>query len=156
MPLVNTNYNTFTLMEARERVKSIKKYLSNKERVQFLLPEKFTYLSIPEYDPFDEYNFVSTKEITKEMLVAHIRRNRKAFEGEFENIPVCDYPKMCPELQKVLCVFGMKFHSFKSEKITKSVVVCMGSRHHAPRVLWREESTKRVIFDKIPAYLDLF
>lgn len=156
MPLINTNYKTFTLMEARERVKSVKQYLGNKERVQFLFPEKFTFLSIPGYDPLDEYNFVKSTSITREMLVTHICSNWKALDGEFRNVSVFGYPKLCPQLQSVLCVFGMKFHLFKSTKVTKSAVICLGSRHHAPTVLWREESTRRVIFDKIPAYSDLF
>ena len=153
---MNLEYDTFTLFEARQRVKSVKEFLSNKERVSFLFPEEFTHLWVPDYDPFDEYCFVSASELSRELLASHVRFNRNKFKGEFKNIPVVDYPKMCPQLLKVLCVFGMKFFTFNGEKITKSAIVCMGSRHHAPRVLWREESTKRVIFDKIPAYLDLF
>jgi hypothetical protein len=153
---MNLEYDTFTLYEARQRVKAVKEFLSNKERVSFLFSEELTHLYVPGYDPFDEYCFVSTTSISRELLVNHIRFNKDKFKGEFRNVPAFDYPKMRPQLLKVLCVFGMKFFTFNGERFTKSAVVCMGSRHHAPRVLWREESTKRVIFDKIPAYLDLF
>jgi len=156
MPLRNNDYSRFTLLETRERIKQIKKYLSNRERVSFLVPARFTYINIPGYDPFDDYSFVQSPELTEKIMREHVRENKSSFTGEFSNYAIFDYPKDHPQLQKILCVFGMQFYKYKSTQITKSVVACLGSRNHAPRILWRDHSTKRVIFEKLPHYLDLF
>lgn len=156
MPLRNDDCNKFTLLETRERIKQVKYYLSSKERVDFLIPERFTYVKIPGYDSLDEYSFVQSPELTERIMRQHVRDNRDSFAGVFSNYSVFHYPKEHSQLQKILCVFGMRFYKYKSTETTKSVVACLGSKHHAPRILWRDHSNNRVIFEKLPHYLDLF
>ena len=43
----------------------------------------------------------------------------------------------------------------KNEKVLFKCVVCLGSLHHAPRILFYNTSKKELLYEKLIAYNDL-
>lgn len=60
------------------------------------------------------------------------------------------------DICKSYSVTAMLFTRYRKQAvINKHVIVCLGSIYHAPRIFYRDESSKRVVYEKVSEYNDL-
>lgn len=160
MPAVKTTEH-FTLAEVKRRLQASKEHLQRfkNQRVRFLAPKEkiLPCIQLPGYDCLKEYNFVNSVPLSKEILEEHVKCNRKLFvdESEFDFYSIQDYAtEFYDQLKQLFCLTSMCFVNKHGEIDFKSVV-CLGSLHHAPRILYRAGGKTTLFFDKLLSYDDL-
>jgi hypothetical protein len=58
---------------------------------------------------------------------------------------------------KSFSVTALLFTKYRrQEQVCKHAIICLGSIYHAPRVLYRDELSKRVVYQKSFEYMDLY
>jgi hypothetical protein len=151
----------FSAIEVQRRLRAVKEYLAKhkNQRVRFLAPadKKLPSLVLEYYDSEDEYNFVCASALNRE----HLERVVALNSSLFKNVDAYDYfalseyvDEFCASLQQLFSFTCMYFVD-KHEKVLFKCVVCLGSLHHAPRLLYYNTRTKELIYEKLTAYSDL-
>lgn len=149
----------FTAAEVHRRLKQVKNHLMKhkNQRVKFLCVENLPRLVFCDYDAEDEMNFVCADEITEQGFREVVQRHKDLFvaENNYRYMNLKEYVKRyLSELQQLFSFTCMCFCD-KDGKVLFKVVVCLGSLHHAPRILFRNELTNKVFYEKLTAYDDL-
>lgn len=160
MPAAKTT-EIFTLAEVRRRLQASKEHLQRfkTQRVRFLAPKDkvLPCIQLQGYNCLSEYNFVDSIPLTEQLVKECVKDNRKLFvdESEFEFYSVQEYAaEFYDQLKTLFCLTSMCFINKHGEVDFKSVV-CLGSLHHAPRILYRAGGKSNFFFDKLLAYDDL-
>jgi len=159
---LNQYTDRFTRVETRKRMRDLKEYVQRfkNQRVLFFAPKNHSEIksiSLIDYDCFDEYNFVSTVDFSESYLIDYVKENSEIFKNRdvFRFYSVVDYvDEYFDSLRQLFSVTCFCLVD-KNEKVTCKAVVCLGSLHHAPRILYRvfsEHSRNRLQFDKLSAY----
>lgn len=129
------------------------------QRIKFLSPfdKKLPGLVLEYYDAEDEYNFICASALNREHLERVVALNRSLFKNvdAYDYFSLADYvDEFCASLQQLFSFTCMHFVD-KNEKVLFKCVVCLGSLHHAPRLLYYNTRTKELIYEKLTAYSDL-
>lgn len=151
----------FTAAEIKRRIKHAKEYLQKykTQRLLFLAPKDPLLLPtiyLDGYNCYDEYNYVSSVDLSEELIRECVKDNREMFVDEslFEFYNVIDYVnEFYIALQRFFSVICFCLLD-KNNNVTCKVVLCLGSLHHAPRVFYRDARGK-FYFDKLMMYDDL-
>ena len=150
----------FSLAEVERRLKGAKEHLqrSKTQRILFLAPKDkiLPFVELEGYNCLNEYNFVDSVSLTEELVRKCIKDNRSLFVGdEFEFFSVHDYAvEFYDQLKTLFSCTSMCFVN-KHNEIDFKNVVCLGSLHHAPRILYRAGGKTTFLFDKLASYDDL-
>lgn len=151
----------FSSIEVQRRLRAVKEYLGKhkNQRVRFLAPidKKLPCAIVDYYDPEDEYNFVCASPLEREHLEKVIALNSSLFKNNdlYDYFSLGEYvDEFCASLQQLFSFTCMHFVD-KNQKVLFKCVVCLGSLHHAPRILFYDTSTKELIYEKLVAYNDL-
>jgi hypothetical protein len=151
----------FSLIEVRRRLQAAKEHLQRfkTQRVLFLAPKQkiLPCIQLQGYDCLSEYNFVNSIPLTEELMMECVKDNRELFvdDNEFDFHNVQEYAaSYYVQLKRLFCLTSMCFVNKHGEIDFKSVV-CLGSLHHAPRILYRAGSKTTFFFDKLQSYDDL-
>jgi hypothetical protein len=151
----------FTSIEVQRRLRSAKDYLAKhkNQRVKFLAPidKNLPTLTLDYYDSEDEYNFVCASPLEREHIEKVVALNSSMFKNNdlYDYYSLGEYvDQFCASLQQLFSFTCMHFVD-KNEKVLFKCVVCLGSLHHAPRLLFYDTSKKELIYEKLMAYDDL-
>ena len=151
----------FSAIEVQRRLRAVKDYLQThkNQRVKFLAPsnKKLPNLTLEYYDAEDEYNFVCASALEREHLERVVALNSSLFKNSssYDYFAVSEYvDEFCAGLQQLFSFTCMHFVD-KNEKVLFKCVVCLGSLHHAPRILFYNTSKKELLYEKLIAYNDL-
>jgi hypothetical protein len=151
----------FSAIEVQRRLRAVKEYLQThkNQRVRFLAPsdKKLPYLTLEYYDSEDEYNFVCASELNREHLERIIALNSSLFKNTraYDYFSLSEYvDAFCASLQQLFSFTSMHFVD-KEQNILFKCVVCLGSLHHAPRILYYDTRSKKLLYEKISSYDDL-
>jgi hypothetical protein len=150
----------FSLAEVKRRLQASKEHLQRfkNQRVLFLAPKDkvLPCIQLQGYNCLSEYNFVDSVPLTEELVRNCIKENRQLFVGqEFEPYGTQEYAaEFYDQLKNFFCLTSMCFVN-KHNEIDFKNVVCLGSLHHAPRILYRAGGRTTFLFDKLLAYNDL-
>lgn len=151
----------FAAIEVQRRLRVAKEHLQThkNQRVKFLCTEDklLPYLTLDYYDPEDEYNYVSASPIERHHLEKVVALNSSLFKNprNYEYFSLTDYVNEFYAGLHTLFSFTCMHFVDKDEKVLFKSVVCLGSLHHAPRVLFYNTSRKELIYEKLTAYSDL-
>lgn len=151
----------FSLIEVKRRLRDTKEYLHRfkRQRLLFLAPEdsfRLPVISLNGYDCNDEYNFVSSASLSEYLIRQCVKDNRELFvdESNFKSFTVVDYVDEYYDSLKRLFSVTCFCLLDKNLNVSRKIVVCLGSLHHAPRVFYRDDKY-RFYFDKLASYNDL-
>jgi hypothetical protein len=149
----------FTAAEVHRRLKEAKYYLTKyrTQRTKFLCVETFPRLQLCRYDAENEMNFICAEEIKEDTFREVVRDNRNLFidENNYRYMNVKEYVKRnLTELQQLFSFTCMCICDVNGKVLFKAVI-CLGSLHHAPRILFRNELTNKTFYEKLIAYDDL-
>lgn len=152
----------FTAAEVKRRLSEAKRYLQRykTQRLLFLAPENHLSLpciSLQDYDCLNEYNFVSTVDLSEELIRQCVKDNREMFVNDnlFKSYNMFEYvDEYLDALRRLFCVTSFCLLDTKKNMMMK-VVICLGSLHHAPRLFYKD-AKNRFYYDKLIAYNDLF
>lgn len=151
----------FSAIEVQRRLRAVKEYLAKhkNQRVRFLAPadKKLPCAILEYYDAEDEYNFICASELNREHIERVVALNSSLFKNSslYDYFSLTDYvDEFCASLQQLFSFTCMHFVD-KNEKVLFKCVVCLGSLHHAPRILFYNTSKKELIYEKLTAYSDL-
>ena len=151
----------FSAIEVRRRLRCVKEYLQThkNQRVKFLCTDDklLPNLNLEYYDSEDEYNFVAASPLTREHLEKVIALNSSLFKNvnNYDYFSVSDYVDEFYAGLHTLFSFTCLHFVDKDEKVLFKCVTCLGSLHHAPRLLFYNTSKKELIYEKLIAYSDL-
>lgn len=151
----------FSSIEVQRRLRAVKEYLQThkNQRVKFLAPsdKKLPCATLDYYDSEDEYNFVCASALEREHLERVVALNSSLFKNNssYDYFALSEYvDEFCASLQQLFSFTCMHFVD-KNEKVLFKCVVCLGSLHHAPRLLFYNTSKKELLYEKLVAYNDL-
>lgn len=152
----------FTLAEVKRRLTECKRYLQRykTQRLLFLAPNDHLSLpciSLQGYDCLNEYNYVSTVDLSEKLVRDCVKNNREMFvdESMFKLFNLFEYSEeYFDALRRLFCVTSFCLLDRKKNMMMK-VVVCLGSLHHAPRLFYKD-TKNRFYYCKLTAYDDLF
>lgn len=157
--IISTKF--FSAVEVQRRLRAAKDYLAThkNQRVKFLAPsdKKLPYLTLEYYDAEDEYNFICASALNREHLDRVIALNSSLFKNNssYDYFSLSEYvDEFCASLQQLFSFTCMHFVD-KDENVLFKCVVCLGSLHHAPRLLFYDTKRKELLFEKLSAYDDL-
>lgn len=158
----NNRIDCFTAAEVKRRMSAAKRYLQRyrTQRVLFLAPNEassLTTIYLNDYDCYDEYNYVSSVELSDELIREHVRCNRELFVDDslYKMFSVNQYvDKYLVALKRFFSVTCFCLLD-SDDSVTYKVVICLGSLHHAPKLYYRDRRNKFYI-EKLVAYDDLF
>ena len=151
----------FSSIEVKRRMRDAKRYLQrfNTQRVLFLAPDdscSLPFISLQGYDSEDDYNFVSTVDLTEEHVRKCVKDNRDLFidNSNYKFFNTVEYVDsyLC-SLRRLFSVTCMCLID-KYQRIDFKVVICLGSLHHAPRLFYRNRR-KDYLYERLVAYDDL-
>lgn len=151
----------FSSIEVKRRMRDAKRYLQrfDTQRVLFLAPDdssSLPFISLHGYDSEDDYNFVSTVDLTEEHIRTCVKNNRDLFVDnsnyKFYHTAsyVDDYYCSLRRLFSLTCMCLID----KYQRIDFKVVICLGSLHHAPRLFYRNRR-KDYLYERLVEYDDL-
>jgi hypothetical protein len=152
----------FTSAEVKRRLTETKRYLQryNTQRLLFLAPKDHLMLPcihLEGYDCLNDYNFVSTVDLTEQMIRDCVKDNREMFVDEslFKIYSLQDYvDEYSDALKRLFCVTSFCLLD-RNKNFMMKIIVCLGSLHHAPRLFYKD-AKNRFYYDKLVAYDDLF
>lgn len=149
----------FTAAEVQRRLRATKEYLMKykNQRMRFLCSQNLPRIELLYYDAEDEMNFICASELKEEHFKQVVRENKSLFvdENNFKYMSLSDYvDSHCAQLQQ-LFTFTCFCLCDVEGKVLFKVIVCLGSLHHAPRILFRNELTNKVFYEKLITYNDL-
>jgi len=150
----------FTVAEVHRRLRAVKQYLmkSSNQRIKLLCVRDLPRIDrLKDYDALDEFNFLNATDITQEMFMTVVRENRQLFldESNYRSMSLLDYAnEYKSDLQNLFCFTCMCLCDRENNVLYK-IIICLGSLHHAPRILYRNEKMKKVHFEKLLSYCDL-
>ena len=151
----------FVAAEVHRRLRAVKEYLQlhKNQRVKFLCTDDkmLPFATLDYYDSEDEYNFISASPLDREHLERVVALNRSLFKDSFnyEYFTVGEYVNcFYPGLSRLFSFTSMHFIDSDGNVLIKCVV-CLGSLHHAPRILFYNTSKKELLYEKIQEYSDL-
>ena len=153
----------FTKAEVRRRLKHAKDYLAKyrTQRVLFLAPDDHLSLpciSLKDYDCENEYNYVSSVDLSEQLIRDCVKENRELFVDHslFKSYNTFEYADdYYDALQRLFSMTCFCLFTHRKKEMTHKVVLCLGSLHHAPRVFYRDHRFNFHL-EKLPAYDDLF
>ena len=149
----------FTVAEIKRRLRATKEYLMkySNQRTKFLCSQNLPRLELLRYDAEDEMNFICASELKEDELKKVVRDNQSLFvdEGNYKHMSLSDYVDSHRAQLQQLFTFTCFCLCDTKGKVLFKVVVCLGSLHHAPRILYRNEITKKTFYEKLIAYDDL-
>lgn len=158
-PTTSTKF--FTAIEAQRRLRVAKEHLQThkNQRVKFLCTANklLPFATLDYYDPEDQYNFISASPLERHHLEKIIALNSSLFKNSasYEYFSLTDYVNEFYAGLRQLFSFTCMHFVDKDEKVLFKSVVCLGSLHHAPRVLFYNTGKRELIYEKLTAYSDL-
>ncbi len=151
----------FCAAEVKRRIKHAKEYLQRykTQRLLFLAPDNHFELPciyLEGYDCLNEYNYVSSVELSEQLIRDCVKENRELFvdESKFRSFNVIEYvDEYFDALQRFFCLTCFYLLD-RENRMTRKIVLCLGSLHHAPRIFYRDDRY-RFYFDRLSMYDDL-
>ena len=152
----------FCAAEVKRRLNECKRYLQRyrNQRALFLAPTNvldLVVVDVENYDCYDEYNYVSSFDLSEQLIRDCVKCNRALFVDDslFKSFNVIDYvDRYFVALQRYFSLTSFCLLD-KNDDVFIKCIVCLGSLHHAPRVFYRDCRFK-FYFDKVAEYNDLF
>ena len=153
----------FTKAEVKRRLKSAKDYLAKykTQRLLFLAPDDHLLLpciSLQSYDCENEYNYVSSIDLSEQLIRDCVKENRELFVDHslFKLYNTIEYAdEYYDALQRLFSMTCFCLFTHRKKEMTHKVVLCLGSLHHAPKIFYRDHRNNFYL-EKLPAYDDLF
>ena len=149
----------FTAAEVQRRLRATKIYLMKyrNQRIKFLCSHNLPRLELLYYDAEDEMNFICASELKEDAFKKVVRENLDLFadENNYKHMSLSDYvDSHCAQLQQLFTFTCFYLCDTQGKNLFK-VIICLGSLHHAPRILYRDELLNRTYYEKLVAYDDL-
>lgn len=146
----------FSAIEVYRRLSATKKMLLNKNQ-SLLYDGTIGRLSIDL--PIEEDFYICPILFDDALFFEYMKSNESLFDKS--NFVHQDIKQYIADNQSRICksfsITAMLFTKYRrQEQIEKHVIICLGSLYHAPRVFYRDEKTKKVIYEKVPEYIDLY
>lgn len=165
MPAKFSTHQKMTTTDVHKRLRCIKRMLlktdkaSKNSQVLFNVHD-FYLLDVEIVDEVEFYLMSEEKRKFPDQLFFDVISGCSDLfdRNKFKGVDVLSYVQ---EYKKKLCcnfaISSMMFTKYgDSEKIEKRVVICNGSVYHSPRIFYRLESSKQVVYEKAVDYLDLY
>jgi hypothetical protein len=151
-----TTHQKFAVAEVFRRLRAVKRLLLNKN--QCLLYEA----EIPRLEinlPSEDSFYLRPDAFNDKLFLSVITANRQLFDKS--NFKHQDLQAYCSlrsrDLIRPFSITAMLFTKYRRQHIfEKHVIICLGSLYHAPRIFYRDEKTKKVVYEKVTDYIDLF
>ncbi len=141
--------------ETHRRLRAVKKSLMNKNQA-LLYDAEINCLDIELCDE-DEFYLAPIK-FDDQKFFSYLLNNAELFnKSNFVHQDLFEYVN---DRKKDLCrsfaTTAMLFTKYRKQSIiNKHVIVNVGSIYHAPRIFYRDESSKRVVYERCSEYIDL-
>jgi len=149
----------FTVAEVQRRLRATKAYLMKyrNQRVKFLCSQNLPRLDLLRYNAEDEMNFICANEIKEDEFRKVVQENKSLFidEKNYKHMSLSDYTDSHRSQLQELFTFTCFYLCDTQGKNLFKVIICLGSLHHAPRILYRDELLNRTYYEKLVAYDDL-
>jgi hypothetical protein len=147
----------FTKIEVIRRIKEAKSYLGNKDRI--FIGRAIDVVPVLGYDPLSDDSYWNSKTMDIDylkMLLAATLPRVKALDFSCS----VSAPKSYLAFEERHLEFGLTvpimFYPFSQKKDTKKYsLLWLGTWHHAPIVVWKEDKWVRFNGEKLPHYIDL-
>jgi hypothetical protein len=152
--LVNS-HEKFVVAEVHRRLRAVKRMLLNKNQALLFNAE------IPRLDiklPREDEFYLRPQAFNDKLFLSVLTANQQLFDkSNFLHQDLLAYCSLrAKQLTSAFAITAMLFTKYrKQDVVEKHVIVCIGSLYHAPRVFYRDEKTKRVVYEKVTEYLDL-
>jgi hypothetical protein len=151
-----SNIKRMTTAEVYRRLRSIKRVLLNKNQA-LLYSKEITSLDIDLSN--EEAFYLRPVKFNDALFLETIANNKELFDkSNFIHQELMQYTRLN---QKTICksfaITAMLFTVYRKQQVIKKhVIICTGSIYHAPRIFYRDESSKKVIYEKHIEYSDLY
>jgi hypothetical protein len=144
-----------TVAEVYRRLRSVKRMLNNKS-VSFVYDSEILCLNIELQTEIDFY--LAPINFNDSVFFEAVTNNKKLFDRNlFIQQDLNEYVRLRrKKICKSFAITAMLLANYsKRYEINKHIIICTGSIYHAPRIFYRDEKSKKVIYEKSSEYLDL-
>jgi hypothetical protein len=155
VPLRSSTHKQLTIIEVYRRLRAVKRMLENKNQA-LLYDYKINSLDIKTVEP--DVFYLAPVQFDKALFLQAVVDNESLFDRSlFIHRDLRSYiEERRYDICKSYSVTAMLFTKYRKQAIvSKHVIVCLGSIYHAPRIFYRDESSKRVVYEKVAEYNDL-
>jgi hypothetical protein len=156
-----SNAKRMTTAEVYRRLRSIKRVLLNKNQA-LLYNKEIICLDmglLADREIQSEDFYLRPVSFNDALFLKTIADNKELFDkSNFTHQELMQYVR---SNQKTICqsfaITAMLFTVYRKQQVIKKhVIICTGSIYHAPRIFYRDESSKRVVYERVIDYSDLY